>query len=200
MKQLRYVLVLLWASALLVLALAGAVSAQTSSGTEVAAVPSTDAPRVGESFTVNLTISNVENLYGIDVTLNWNTSLLQATNAELLLGVDSHPGGVLHEVLPDAAVNDLSQSTGEFHLVATSVNPAPSFNGSGTIAIITFNVTDAGQANLNVQSELADHPLPGEDSSNFIVHTDVGLNDSRVPRNRSCGVAGGFGNCCAGDF
>ncbi len=150
--------------------------AQTSLA-EVRVTPSAASPRVGESFTVNITISNVENLYGIDATLSWNTSVLQATNVDIRLGVDSHPDGVLYEV-SNAQItvvdNTTTQSIGEYHLAAFSNNPAPSFNGSGTIAVVTFNVTSVGRSDLTIQSELADHPLAGEEESNYIEHTDIG--------------------------
>jgi hypothetical protein len=73
-----------------------------------------------------------------------------------------------------------SKTTGEYHLVATSVGPAPSFNGSGTIATITFTVVGLGRSELNLESELADYPPPGG-SSNFIDHTDTGGSVDAVP-------------------
>jgi hypothetical protein len=63
--------------------------------------------------------------------------------------------------------------------VATSVAPAPSFSGSGTLASIAFNVTDVGHSDLILTSELADYNPSG---SNFIDHTDVnGSVDSVIP-------------------
>jgi hypothetical protein len=97
--------------------------------------------------------------------------------------VESHSGGVLHETLPDAAVyiveNNISQEAGEYHLVATSVAPAPSFNGSGTIATITFTVLSTGRTALILSSELADYNPEG---SNPINHEDVsGTVEALIP-------------------
>jgi len=167
------------------LALIGIFSIQMAtsqtSGAVVSVVPEVDTGRVGETFTVNITLSNVPNLYGVDVTLDWNASILQFISATSLLGVESHPGGVLHDAVSIAA-NGLSEEVeGEYNLVATSVNPAASFNGSGTIATITFNVTKVGHSDLTLQSELADHPLPDE-VSNLIDHIDAsGSFDSVIP-------------------
>jgi len=155
------------------------VNAQT--GTIVSASPQTNTPQVGQMLTVNMTITNVQNLYALDVTLDWNNSVLEFVSVTLLLGVQAHPGGVLYgNQISDTATagdvyveqSDASQSMGEYHLVATSVSPADSFNGSGTIAIITFNATSLGHAGLDLTSELADHPSPDE-TSNTIDHADV---------------------------
>ncbi len=156
---------------------------QTSSNTTVAIKPSANIPRLGETITINITLTNVQNLYGLDVTLQWNTSVLQVLNVDPRLGVESHPDGVLHEISPNAniliAENNASQAIGQYHLVATSVAPAASFSGSGNIAIITFNVTSLGHSELDLTTELADYNPSG---SNFIDHSDInGTVDSVIP-------------------
>lgn len=174
------------------------VNAQT--GTVVSAVPQTSTPQVGKTVTVNLTISNVQNLYALDVTLDWNTSILQFVSVNLLLGVKAHPGGVLfgnqisNSVTPGDIYlqqSDASQLPGEYHLVATSVSPADSFNGSGIIATITFKVANSGYSALKLQSELADLPAPGETTSNPIEHQDSSgaLDASAIPEFPSVIVA-----------
>jgi hypothetical protein len=124
----------------------------------------------------------VQNLYGVDVSLFWNPSALKIQNANLRLGVESYADGVLHEAA-DADIfvkeNIMDQENGEFHLIATSVAPAPSFSGSGNIAVITFNVTDVGRSDLILITELGDYNPSG---GNLIDHTDVnGSVESVIP-------------------
>ena len=149
--------------------------AQVSGKTVAKAEPSTNTSRVGETFTVSITIADVENLYGLDVSLRWNASVIEALGTDARLGVESHPGGVLHEISPNAdiylAQDNLTQA--EYNLVATSVNPAPPFSGNGTIVNITFKAISLGQSSLDLETELADYPQPGE-PSNLIQHTDIG--------------------------
>jgi hypothetical protein len=159
--------------ALLAISSINAVFAQ--SNTVVRAVASSSQPRIGDALTVNITISTVQNLFGVDVTLSWNTTVLSVTNAKSLLGVETHPEGVLHEsgidtllVAEDAA----SQETGQYTLTATSVGSASAFSGNGIIATVTFNVTGTGPTGLSVESELSDKPATGQ-TSNFIEHTDT---------------------------
>ena len=49
------------------------VSAQ---GTVVRAEASISQPQVGDTLTVKIKVSNVQNLFGVDITLNWNSSVL----------------------------------------------------------------------------------------------------------------------------
>ncbi len=159
---------------LLVLFPIQAVLVQAASGTTVSSIPSTTTPDLGETFTVNITVSNVQNLYGVDVELSWNASVLQVLNVDSRLGVESHADGLLHEILPDAEIDvvedDVSAETGNYHIVATSVRPAPSFSGSGNIAVLTFNVTSLGHSGFALETELADYPASGE-PANLIEHT-----------------------------
>jgi hypothetical protein len=161
-----------------------AASVQAATGTTASSIPSTATPALGETFTVNITVSNVQNLYGVDVTLSWNASVLQVLNVNLRLGVESHPDGVLHEILPDAEIdvveNDVSAETGTYHVAATSVNPAPSFSGNGNIAVLTFNVTKLGHSGLALETELADYPASGE-TANLIEHTTNAGNINVIP-------------------
>ena len=161
-------ILLLSVCALLALYPISAVSAQ---GTTVKVEPSKTTPIVGETLTVNITISNVQNLYGVDVTLRWNNSALKVLSNTSLLGVESHPNGVLHENILIAEAS-ASQQIGAYTLVATSTSPAASFSGRGTIATLTFNVTSLGRSTLELETELADKPAADE-PADFIAHNDV---------------------------
>jgi hypothetical protein len=151
------------------------VSSVSAQGTSVRAVASINQLNVGDTLTVTIKISNVQNLFGVDITLSWNPSVLSVVSATSQLGVESHSGGVLHEtssyqieVVDDTA----SQSTGQYHLLATSTGSATPFYGSGNIAILSFRVMDPGSTGLALASELADHPAAGG-NANLIIHTDT---------------------------
>jgi cell division septation protein DedD len=117
---------------------------------------------VGIPFTITITLTNVQNLYGVEVVLKWNPTILQATNIDTQLGVESYPNGVLHETSSSppifTAENNVTQNTGEYRLVATSMAPAPSFSGSGSIVKITFNPINEGNSAIDLESQLSDYP------------------------------------------
>ncbi|HUJ84320.1 MAG TPA: cohesin domain-containing protein [Candidatus Acidoferrales bacterium] len=187
----------------LILASVFVVKCQTPAGTVVAVNPADNSAQVGKTFVVTITISNVQNLYGIDLTLDYNNSVLKLISAEPetgniaasqgFLGSSSIPGGVLYgSPVTDNAANvnagcvyyNTSLSTvDEYHLFASSVAPADSFNGSGTVASLTFSVLTAGHSDLTLNSTLADHPIPGETTSEAIDHTDVSASfgTSQIP-------------------
>lgn len=149
------------------------VSAQS---TVVNAEASISQLHVGDTLTVYIKISNVQNLFGVDVTLDWNPSVLKLVSPTPQLGVESHPSGVLHEssTYPIEVVNNnASQSDGEYHLLATSTgSTTAAFSGTGTIATLTFTVTSTGPIGLELSSELSDKAATGG-TANLIDHTDT---------------------------
>jgi hypothetical protein len=140
-------------------------------GTTVKAQPSSAAPKYGETFTVDITVSNVQNLYAVDVQLSWNKDVIRITSATSHLGVESQPGGVLHGNIY-IALNSMSQLTGTYQLVATSEGSAAAFSGSGKIVTLTFTVIQTGHSELTLETELADKPVP-PNPANLINHTDL---------------------------
>jgi hypothetical protein len=181
----RRILLVATTLALLVLLFVSCAWAQGSS-TKVQVNPKNSIANIGENFAVNVTISGVQNLFGIELTVNWNASLLQLVSSNAQLGVESYPGGVLHGnrlnsnydtlVQGDIYVQDnsTSQSDGSYHLAAACVEDEASFSGSGTIVMFTFKVIAVGDSAISVQSELADKPVAGETTSNAIAHSDNG--------------------------
>ncbi|MGB9740259.1 MAG: cohesin domain-containing protein [Candidatus Bathyarchaeia archaeon] len=115
----------------------------------------------GQQFTISIVVENVTNLFAIEVKLYWNQSILQLTNTSVMLGVESHPGGVLHgQVYQNETIE-----SGKYILYGTSIGKeTPSFNGSGTVAELIFNATRLGNCQLTLQTELYDKPGEGEAS------------------------------------
>jgi len=156
-------LVLFSASILLMPSLVNMIVVQAASETIVKVEPYSISTDIGETFTINITVVEVQNLYGIEVTLCWNASILEVVSLDLRLGFESHPDGVLHE-LPSAPIfvaeNNVSKEQGKYRLAATSIVPAPSFNGSGNIVRLTFNATNIGNSKLDLETQLYDYPPP----------------------------------------
>jgi hypothetical protein len=136
----------------------------SAQATVIKAEASASQPHIGDTLTVNIKISNAQNLYGVDVTLNWNPSVLKLISATPQLGVESHSNGVLHESSTyPIDVEDNTQSDREYHLLATSTGSSTaSFSGSGTIATLQFNVTSAGPTGLALDAELSERTSDGQ--------------------------------------
>lgn len=127
---------------------------QATSETIVKVEPSSSSANVGETFTINITVLDVQNLYSIKVTLYWDSSILEPVNITDRLG---ETDGVLCN--PIYMVEN-STYLGEYVLAATSTAPASPFNGSGNVARITFNVTNIGNSALHLETQLYDYPPP----------------------------------------
>jgi len=161
------IIVLLFVASLLIVLPIQMVKAQTT--TTVNVTPQTSTPVVGQTITISITLNNVQNLYAVDVTLNWNTALLsfQTNSNQTFIGVSN---GVLNTPI-SVVLDSASQAAGEFHLVVTSVSPTTGFSGSGTIATLKFTVTGAGKSSLTLVSTLADYAPGG--ISEPIAHNDL---------------------------
>lgn len=125
-----------------------------ASQTVVAVVPANVSASVGEGFSVNITIFDVQNLYGLAVTLSWNSSILQ------LVGIDDRLGqadGVLNQPV---FVAQNSTQENSYVIAAASTNPAPPFNGTGNVAELNFEVVGVGDSELNLEATLQDYPPP----------------------------------------
>jgi hypothetical protein len=155
-----------------------AVSSQTS--TVVAVVPSTVFANLGEPFNMTVSLSNVQNLYGLEVILNWDPDALRVSKVEAHLGVETYPDGVLHESSSSQPIfiaeNNLTQTEGEYRLVATSMAPASSFTGSGNIVRLTFEPLAVGASKIDLESQLLDYPPADRDPriSQPIAHSSQG--------------------------
>ena len=153
--------------------------AQNSTQTIVKVDPPTISVNKGEVFTVNITVVDVQNLYGVEVDVRWNTSLLQLMDVDIRLGVNSHPDGVLYEPF----INITQENIGEYIIGATSYTPAPPFNGSGNIIRITFQAIENGETTIDLETKLYDYPPPDREprESLPIPHTTMDGNIIIIP-------------------
>lgn len=149
-----------------------------AAATVVKVDPNVSSANVSETFTINITVQEVQNLYGLEETLDWNASVLNAVSIDVRLG---QAGGALYN---SVYIVENSSTPGNYRLAATCVNPTPPFNGTGTIATITFQVINQGNSTLNLTSKLYDYPPPDREPrvSLPIDHTIIsGLFEQVIP-------------------
>jgi hypothetical protein len=150
---------------------------QATPETIVKVEPSVSSADVGEIFTIKIMVLDVQNLYGVEVNLYWNSSILEPVNIDIRL---NETDGVLYNPIYTA---ENSTQKGKYILVATSMNPAPPFNGSGNIVKVTFNVTNSGNSILHLETQLYDYPPPDREPriSFPIEHTTIDGSFSVIP-------------------
>jgi hypothetical protein len=90
---------------------------------------------LGETFSVNINISNVKSLHGLQLALVYNSSLLEVVSAVQGAFFPSYPGSSFQI--------QLKQSVGIVKINASLTAPKASLNGNGTLACISFKVAKA---------------------------------------------------------
>jgi len=93
----------------------------------------------GQQFTVAIKIVDVTNLYGFDMVLQWNTTFLAYVSHSTRVPKDAYSDGVLWN--PVYPIEDqVNSTTGTYWIAFACIWPAPTFNGSGTVFTITFQI------------------------------------------------------------
>lgn len=105
---------------------------------------------VGCLVTVQLNITDVQDLCGLDVGIGWNSALLEYESRTVNIPAEGNNGGVLYGPPPPFIFEDLNQATGTYRIMAASLSPAPAFDGSGMIVELTFRATAIGTCFLSI--------------------------------------------------
>jgi hypothetical protein len=136
-------------------------AANASPGTVAKAEPQSTFAGLFQTFNVSIVVADVQDLYGFEITLNWDPTILRVVRADHWIGVEDHPGGILHKpvIVPR---DNVSQDRGLYLVAAACMNPAGSFNGTGTVAVLTFNVTSLGTCTLFLDAALASDSRQGQ--------------------------------------
>jgi hypothetical protein len=107
--------------------------------------PSQYSARLDEFFTIEVNVSEVTDYYGFDMWLHYNNTIIERVNITVDgLGqvAPTDPG---HRITTDVSV----LGTIKYSCVFVGAAGTPSFNGSGTLAWITFSATNVGSTALN---------------------------------------------------
>ncbi len=112
----------------------------------------------GGTFTIEVKVGNIEDLYGFDILFSWNPAILEYASHTMKVPVETYPDGILYS--PTLLILDTVNSPGgTYNLAITSMTPAASFNGTGTAFEMTFNVLGIGTSILDIGP--ADFADPG---------------------------------------
>jgi hypothetical protein len=85
----------------------------------------------GQNFTLKVNIGNITNLFGFDIQLYWNTTLLYLAGVQVTL-----PWSTSWTL-----TNNINQTLGRYQLVSTALGlNTLSFSGSTTVAKLTFKI------------------------------------------------------------
>ena len=111
----------------------------------------------GSTFMVNITIHQVEDLFGFEFKLGYDTTVLTATLIEY--------GGIFGDTY-FPWLSHIYDDEGYLHYGAAENFVEPTFNGSGRVAIINFTVDSVGESVLHLYDTILVEGATGGD----IVH------------------------------
>ncbi len=94
---------------------------------------------IGETFTISFVVLDIENLYGFDIKLKWDPTIIEYVSHVVMAPVESYEEGVLHD--PVLLVKDeVDLATGTYWIACASMSPAEPFDGNGNFFTMTFKL------------------------------------------------------------
>jgi hypothetical protein len=115
----------------------------TSIPTTLYVDPQTTTSEVGQDFSINTSISSVVDLYGWQLQLSWNGTVLDwlnATEGPFLKSGGNSP----------YFYYNLNATAGQITVDCTRLGKVPGVNGSGVLATIRFHVASSGECDLHL--------------------------------------------------
>lgn len=127
-------------------------------------VPDRVEVRPGETFSVDISIENVIDLYSLDLTLSFDPTVLEVVDsAPALEGTQLLAGSFLDPALSYVVRNQADNQAGEIGYIQTLAGSAHGRSGSGRLATIVFRAKHAGITWLRfmnpVLADAAAHPI-----------------------------------------
>ncbi|QRN82472.1 hypothetical protein JR338_08550 [Chloroflexota bacterium] len=161
------------------------VQAQSSDGAE-GGVFDSNAVAPGEVIEVPVEIRNVEELYAMDIEIQFDPTILQVEDADpdtggiqIAIGTFLDAGLVLY--------NTVDNNNGTIHFVMTQVNPSEGKTGSGVVLVIYLRGINVGTSQLEVTFlELARRtgdaiPVELQNASIDVVESYVPVESTPIP-------------------
>jgi len=97
---------------------------------------------VGETFEVNICVSDVACLYGFDIEFKWDPTIIEYVSHTVMAPVETYEAGVLHSPIL-LLKDDVNLTSGSYWIACTSFSPADAFSGNGVFFVITFEVVSS---------------------------------------------------------
>ncbi|MGB9134471.1 MAG: cohesin domain-containing protein, partial [Candidatus Bathyarchaeia archaeon] len=105
-------------------------------------------PLQPDNWRYNLSLGH---LYAIDLRIKWDPTILEYVSHTVVVPVEDHAGGILHEPIIEAA-DTVDPVAGTYWLSRSCQAPAPAFNApdaNATAFTMTFSVKKQGKCDIN---------------------------------------------------
>jgi len=140
-------------SMLVILLFSLAVPALAQERTQVYILPPAEALVTGQPVTVDVIAEGVSNLYGAEIHLSFDPTMVRLEDADPQQdGVQITPGSLLAPDQGFVVVNTSDNAAGTAVFAITLVNPAPPVDGGGVVARLTFVPLQPGALHLELEN------------------------------------------------
>lgn len=158
---------------MLVVAVAMAASAKASPAPTISVYPTEFEVEVGESYVINITVTDVENLFMCVFGLKWNNTVLQL--GSIAEGPFLKQGGNTAFMYDPSTIEDIND-VGRLDEVSCVILGAAGVSGNGTIATLDFNATALGTSTIEFWVD----PASGDEKTILINSSDVEFDHTRI--------------------
>jgi len=141
--------------ALFIFPLVAPTKAQT--GPTVTLSPATyQISQVGQTFTLNVTISNVQNLWFFNLIISWDSTVLSLVGTPQTGGFLEQAGGAVFIANPATSNSKNAES------ISDALESTTGASGSGVLATIEFNVTAQTSTSVQLGNVTLESPNPSD--------------------------------------
>jgi hypothetical protein len=133
--------------------------------TVVSIQPPAQTINVGDTTTVDVQIDNVPDLFGVDLRLSFDPSIVKVVDSNPLVPGDQIEPGPFLDISGGKGFiveNSADNAAGTIIYAATLLSPAPAVNGSGVLIRITFEGLAEGTSQIKLDSVLLSDPKAEE--------------------------------------
>jgi len=103
--------------------------------------PQTINAAIGQNFTINIMVSNITDLYGWQLKLRWNITILEVANINEGVFLRTHGATFFHQTINE---------TGYLVLDVTLLGDVSGVSGNGMLATVQFHVKENGNCDLQL--------------------------------------------------
>lgn len=154
------------------------------SNTTISVSPSTSTAEIGETFSIDIRISDVIDLYGWEFKLKWNKTILDPLN--VIEGTFLKNNGDTY------FINKINETLGYMLVDCTLLGNIPGVSGTGTLATVEFSVNGQGECSLDLYdtklvSSLEESITHTTNDGNFVTSApsihDISVADIKLSKN-----------------
>lgn len=107
--------------------------------------------QVGDEFTIEIALSDITDMYGVELEMAFNPTVLQVKDAKQgTVGIQIEPGDLPNPQQGFSVQNAADNIAGTIAYAVSLLNPSPPASGSGTLARIHFQAIAPGTSSIRI--------------------------------------------------